>query len=78
MKHYTEETTLMYNLEVDVTEFISTDTRTEECHGFHTFEDTHVSHRVDRVYITLDSKEEIDLTDRLTDKEKDMLYNYQQ
>ena len=79
MKNYTEEKTLMYNLEVDVTEHIVTDTRTEECHGYHTFEDVNVaSYSIDRVYITLDSKKQIDLTDRLTDEEKDMLYNYQQ
>ena len=78
MKNYTEEKTLMYNLEVEVTEHIRTDTRTEECHGYHTFEDVDVNYRVDRVFITLDSKKEIDLTDRLTNEEKDMLYNYQQ
>lgn len=78
MRSYTEEKTLIYNLEVEVTEHIRTDTRTEECHGYHTFEDIDVNYRIDKVFITLDSKKEIDLTDRLTAEEKELLYNYQQ
>ncbi len=50
------------------------DTRVEECHGYHTFNDvTDISKRMIRVKIEISKKKFIDITDRLTDEENELL-----
>jgi hypothetical protein len=50
------------------------DVRVEECHGFHTFNDvTDISKRMIRVKIEIAKNKFIDITDRLTDEEHELL-----
>ena len=78
MEAKTDESTLTYNLEVDITENYLVSKRIEECHGYHEFEDYKVlSVDVDRVIIRLDTDIIIDITDRLTKEEKKTLSEYQ-
>lgn len=77
-KQVSTEETLIYNLEVDITENCSISKRVEECHGFHEFTDIELeSVEVNRIIIRLDTDDVIDITDRLTKEEKEKLSNYQ-
>jgi hypothetical protein len=51
------------------TEYGTTDTRREECHGYHYFEDKNIGKlEIHRVILNVNGNE-IDLTGRLTDEE---------
>jgi hypothetical protein len=50
--------------------------RVEECHGLHTFsEDEEYCRQLQSVIIHLDNGNKIDLTDRLTEEEKELIAN---
>jgi hypothetical protein len=77
-KQVSIENTLIYNLEVDITENSMVSKRIEECHGFHEFTDIEVeSVEVNKVIIRFDTNDFIDITDRLTKEEKNKLSEYQ-
>ena len=62
-------------IECQVIETGNISKRVEECHGYHTFEDFEVS-KTDfiKCILHLNCLDEIDITDRLTQREKDLLY----
>ena len=70
-KKYAEDYKETYtsSLIVEGTEYGRTETRREECHGYHYFEDVEVDKRVVRSVILKLEDFEIDLTGRLTDDE---------
>lgn len=72
MKYETENYITTFEVELDLTAHYLTDTRTEECHGFHTFEDINTNYVVNSIKIHIGNSC-IDLTDRLTDVEKELL-----
>lgn len=58
------------NITIYYTTEVKSEERVEECHGYHYFNDeTIIDVRIDKVIITI-SEYEIDITDRLTMKEK--------
>lgn len=66
-----------YDLIMNVTEHTLTDTRVEECHGYHTFYDTKSSYEIHSITIQIGNSI-IDITDRLTDIEKELLTENQE
>lgn len=63
---YTEEILIgEHKLYIDYTQYTNSDTRIEECHGYHTFEDIRVKNVIDKITININDFE-IDITDRLT------------
>lgn len=76
MRYETENYFINYDLEINVTANYATDTRVEECHGYHTFEDTKVEFIINSIRIRV-ADSFIDITDRLTDEEKKLLIKNQ-
>lgn len=72
MKHEIENYITTFEVELDLTAHYLTDTRTEECHGFVTFSDIKTDYVVNSIKIHIGNSC-IDLTDRLTDEEKELL-----
>lgn len=72
MKYETENYFVNYDLEMNVTANYATDIRVEECHGYHTFEDIHTDYKINSIRIRI-ADTFIDITDRLTDEEKELL-----
>lgn len=66
-----------YNLVMDVTEHSVTDTRVEECHGYHVFYDINSKYEIHSITIQIGDSV-IDITDRLTDQEKELLTENQE
>lgn len=78
MREYSTDTyDVKYELELNITENSVTDTRVEECHGYHTFYDTNTQYIVNSAIICI-GKHSIDITDRLTDAEKELLAENQE
>jgi hypothetical protein len=76
-KKVSTQETLIYNLEVDITEDTIVSKTVEECHGLHEFTDIEVqSIEVNKVVIVIDDDTKIDITDRLTNEEKEILSDY--
>lgn len=59
-------------VEVKYEQFTRTSTRREECHGYHYFEDVDVKNIIESIIIGVNGVE-IDITDRLTDIEKQQI-----
>lgn len=76
MRYSTDTYFVKYDLEMNVTANYATDTRVEECHGYHTFEDIKEEHIVNSIRIHIGNSF-IDITDRLTDAEKELLIKNQ-
>jgi len=76
MRYETENYFINYDLEINVTANYATDTRVEECHGYHTFEDTKEEFIINSIRIRV-ADSFIDITDRLTDAEKKLLIKNQ-
>lgn len=72
MKYSTDTYFVKYELEMNVTANYATHTRVEECHGYHSFEDTNAEYIVNSLRIKIGDSI-IDLTYRLTDAEKELL-----
>jgi len=78
MREYTTETyNVVHELVLNITENSVTDTRVEECHGYHTFYDINSQHIVNSAWIKIGDTY-IDITDRLTDAEKELLTENQE
>jgi hypothetical protein len=79
MKKRIEKEIINENLSLilDIEVIYEEETSTEECHGFHTIIDTNeISKSLVKAYIELPNEEIIDITDRLTKKEKNQLLFY--
>jgi len=72
MRYSKETYDVKYELTLNVTAHSATYTRVEECHGYHTFYDTKTDYEVNSIKIKIGDSV-IDLTDRLTAEEKDLL-----
>ena len=72
MKYLTKYYSVFYDIEMNVTANYAIDTRVEECHGYHSFEDIHTNYKVNSIRIFFGDSF-IDITDRLTDAEKELL-----
>jgi hypothetical protein len=59
-------------LQIKYEQFTRTSTRREECHGYHYFEDVDILNVIERITIDVNGCE-IDITDRLTDIEKQQI-----
>jgi hypothetical protein len=59
-------------LQIKYEQFVRTSTRREECHGYHYFEDVDVKNIIESITIDVNGCE-IDITDRLTDIEKQQI-----
>lgn len=72
MRYTTDTYEIVFDVIANITDNSVIATRTEECHGYHTFEDVKTEYIVNRVYISV-GNEFIDITDRLTDAEKELI-----
>jgi hypothetical protein len=61
-----------YILQVKYEQYVRTSTRREECHGYHYFTDVDVKNVIERITIDVNGCE-IDITDRLTEIEKQQI-----
>ena len=59
-------------LQIKFEQFTRTSTRREECHGYHYFTDVDVKNVIDSITIDVNGFE-IDITDRLTEIEKEQI-----
>jgi hypothetical protein len=59
-------------LQIKYEQFVKTSTRREECHGYHYFTDVDVHNDIESIIIGVNGVE-IDITDRLTDIEKQQI-----
>jgi hypothetical protein len=59
-------------LQIKFTQYVRTSTRREECHGYHYFEDVDVKNVIERITIDVNGYK-IDITDRLTDIEREQI-----
>ena len=59
-------------LQIKFEQFTRTSTRREECHGYHYFEDIDVKNVIEKIIIDVNGVE-IDITDRLTEIEKEQI-----
>lgn len=67
-----EEITDNHILQIKYEQFVRTSTRREECHGYHYFEDVDVKNIIESITIDVNGVE-IDITDRLTEIEKQQI-----
>jgi hypothetical protein len=67
-----ENKTEQHIVEIKFEQYVRTSTRREECHGYHYFEDVDVLNVIERITIDVNGCE-IDITDRLTDIEKQQI-----
>jgi hypothetical protein len=65
---YTDE----HQMLIEYTQYCETATRVEECHGYHTFYDIHEKNVINKIMLNVNGVE-IDITDRLTDLEKEQI-----
>lgn len=59
-------------VEIKFEQFTRTSTRREECHGYHYFTDVDVKNVIESIVIDVNGVE-IDITDRLTEIEKEQI-----
>jgi len=59
-------------LQIKFEQFTRTSTRREECHGYHYFTDVDVKNVIESIIIDVNGIE-IDITDRLTEIEKEQI-----
>ena len=59
-------------LQIKYEQYTRTSTRREECHGYHYFTDVDVKNVIESIIIDVNGLE-IDITDRLTDIEKQQI-----
>jgi hypothetical protein len=59
-------------LQIKFEQFARTSTRREECHGYHYFTDVDVKNVIESITIDVNGVE-IDITDRLTEIEKEQI-----
>jgi hypothetical protein len=70
METKSTKVTMIFTLEVEFTEHYQVDKRTEECHGYHQFEDYNtLGFDLNSAIIKTDDETIIDITDRLTKDE---------
>ena len=67
-----ENKTEQHIVEIKFEQYVRTSTRREECHGYHYFEDVDVLNVIERITIDVNGCE-IDITDRLTEIEKQQI-----
>ena len=67
-----ENITEQHIVEIKFEQYVRTSTRREECHGYHYFEDVDVLNVIERITIDVNGCE-IDITDRLTEIEKQQI-----
>jgi hypothetical protein len=59
-------------LQINFNQYVETCERREECHGYHYFTDTRVTNVIESITIDVNGVE-IDITDRLTQIEKEQI-----
>jgi hypothetical protein len=59
-------------VEIKFEQYVRTSTRREECHGYHYFEDVDVKNVIESITIDVNGVD-IDITDRLTEIEKQQI-----
>jgi hypothetical protein len=59
-------------LQINFNQYVETCERREECHGYHYFTDTRVTNVIESITIDVNGVE-IDITDRLTEIEKEQI-----
>ncbi|MFY7937892.1 MAG: hypothetical protein ACOVOQ_10970 [Flavobacterium sp.] len=59
-------------LQIKFEQYVRTSTRREECHGYHYFTDVDVKNVIESITIDVNGVE-IDITDRLTEIEKEQI-----
>jgi hypothetical protein len=59
-------------LQINFNQYVETCERREECHGYHYFTDTKVTNVIESITIDVNGVE-IDITDRLTEIEKEQI-----
>ena len=67
-----ENKTENHILQIKFEQYVRTSTRREECHGYHYFTDVDVLNVIERITIDVNGCE-IDITDKLTEIEKQQI-----
>lgn len=67
-----ENKTEQHIVEIKFEQYVRTSTRREECHGYHYFTDVDVLNVIESITIGINGVE-IDITDRLTEIEKQQI-----
>jgi hypothetical protein len=67
-----ENKTENHFVEIKFNQYVETSERREECHGYHYFTDTRITNVIESITIDVNGVE-IDITDRLTDIEKQQI-----
>lgn len=67
-----ENKTEQHIVEIKFEQYVRTSTRREECHGYHYFTDVDVLNVIESIIIGVNGVE-IDITDRLTEIEKQQI-----
>jgi hypothetical protein len=76
MRYTTEDYTTKHEVEVEITANSKCETRREECHGYHYFEDCVTKYVINSVKLQI-GEHTIDITNRLTLEEIELLEQFE-